>query len=366
MRNTVIREQKEKHGRTVLAVLPIHYPKELLTAMDVLAVELWGPPGPPRGAQVGRLQTYVCAVARNALAFVASGGARAVDGFLYPHTCDSIQGLATQIPDFGGAEGKPAFRYRAPKGEPRPSTRSYLYRELAHLAEELAGLTGRPLEPERLRWALDLHGRIDARRAELLDGRDRWPGTDRELYALLRRGEFLWPEDHLRELDAAVVRLASAPVAKGVPLLLTGIVPEPMSILDHLGEAGAYVGGDDYAALGRRVVRRAPDGAADPLDALTDRMLAAPPCSTRASTLAGRLAHLDGLCDRGRCAGVVVHTVAFCEPELFDVAGLRKHFTHRGLPVLVLESELEAELAGQAVTRLEAFVEMVAAARGNA
>ena len=66
-------EQRRRHGRRALAVLPVHYPKELLTAFDVLAVELWGPPGAPRGDAAGRLQPYVCAVVRNALAFLAAG-----------------------------------------------------------------------------------------------------------------------------------------------------------------------------------------------------------------------------------------------------------------------------------------------------
>ena len=61
VRNREIRRQREEHGRKAVAVLPVHYPKELLTALDVLAVELWGPPGPPRGDDAGRVQSYVCA-----------------------------------------------------------------------------------------------------------------------------------------------------------------------------------------------------------------------------------------------------------------------------------------------------------------
>ncbi len=375
-RTTVIREQREQHGRQAVAVLPIYYPKELLTALDLLAVELWGPPGPPRGAQVGRLQAYVCAVARNALAFIAEGGAEDVAAFLFPHTCDSIQGLATQLPDMGGAR-QPALRYRIPKGEPRPSARAYVRRELEHLADGLAAVAGRPLDPDRLRWALSLHQEIDACRAALLDGRARVDLSDRELYELLRRGEYLWSEDHLAELRPVCERLAQTDTAvqTGVPLLLSGIVPEPMALLDHLAEAGAYVGGDDFAAVGRRVVRQAPDpegdplvslDSVDPLDRLTDRMLAAPPCSTRAATLDGRLAHLDRILRTGGCQGVVLQAVQFCEPELFDVAGLRQHFTEREVPFLVLDSELEAELAGRAVTRLEAFVEMMAERQAGA
>jgi benzoyl-CoA reductase/2-hydroxyglutaryl-CoA dehydratase subunit BcrC/BadD/HgdB len=143
MRRAYIREQQAR-GRKAVAVLPVHYPKPLLTAMDVLAVELWGPPGSPRGPDAGRLQAYVCAVARNALAFLAAGHADVVDGVLFPHTCDSIQGLATLAPDFGGW-AKPCFRYLHPKGEERPSSRAFVRAELESLARELATLTGKAL-----------------------------------------------------------------------------------------------------------------------------------------------------------------------------------------------------------------------------
>jgi benzoyl-CoA reductase/2-hydroxyglutaryl-CoA dehydratase subunit BcrC/BadD/HgdB len=55
---------------------------------------------------------------------------------------------------------------------------------------------------------------------------------------------------------------------------------------------------------------------------------------------------------------VLVHVQKFCEPELFDVPAIRAAFASR-LPLLVLEGELELELSAQAVTRLEAFAEML-------
>lgn len=48
----------KKLGHKTVAVLPVHYPRELFTAMDVHTVELWGPPGPPRGPDAGRIQPY--------------------------------------------------------------------------------------------------------------------------------------------------------------------------------------------------------------------------------------------------------------------------------------------------------------------
>ena len=362
MRKGYILEQRQRHGRKAVAVLPIHYPKEILTALDILAVELWGPPGPPRGPDAGRIQPYVCAVVRNALAFLGAGGADVVDGLLFPHTCDSIQGLATQAPDFGGW-GKAVFRYLHPKGEERPSARRFARRELEHLVSELEAFAGTTLRPDALREAIVLHGRIHGLRARLADGRARLDMTDRELYTLLRRGEFLWPGDHLAELENAAAALREEPVQQGVPLMLTGIVPEPMTIFDAIREAGGWVAGDDYAGIGRRLVRDYPDPAEDPLDTLVDLQFAGPPCPTRTIDQRRRLEHVEREVERSGAAGLIIHEVKFCEPELFDVPLIRRHLAERGTPVLYMETELEQELSGQAVTRLEAFVEMQAPVR---
>jgi benzoyl-CoA reductase/2-hydroxyglutaryl-CoA dehydratase subunit BcrC/BadD/HgdB len=361
VRNEEIKTQRERHGRKAVAVLPIHYPKALLTGLDLLAVELWGPPGPPRGDQAGRIQAYVCAVVRNALAFLAGGHADAVDGVLFPHTCDSLQQLATLATDLGGWK-KPAFTFLHPRGPDRPSARRFLEAELRRLAGTLGALAGRSLTDERLAAALALHAEVDAARAALLEARARLPMDDTRLYALLRRGEWRWPADHLIELRAALATLADRPVQAGLPILVTGYVPEPAALLGTLNQAGAYLAADDYAAVGRRVVRAAPTPSADPWKTLVDLHFAAPPCPTRAADTAPRMAHLTGLAERSGARGVLVHVQKFCEPELFDVPVIRETFAARGLPVLVLEGELEGALSGQAVTRLEAFVELLGAA----
>jgi benzoyl-CoA reductase/2-hydroxyglutaryl-CoA dehydratase subunit BcrC/BadD/HgdB len=356
-RRTTITAQQQA-GRKALAVLPIHYPKEILTAMGILAVEMWGPPGPARGPGAGRIQPYVCAVVRNALAFAASGGADRVDGMLFPHTCDSIQGLATVAPDLGGWD-KPVFRFIHAHGDDRPSARRFVANEMRALISGLEQFTGAALEAEDLRTAIDLHRRIDALRGGLLRQRSRIEMDDRGLYELLRRGEHLWPDDHLRELDEAAAAVQPKPVQRGVPLLVTGIVPEPMTILDAINEAGGWIAADDYAAIGRRINDHQPAPSDDPIDALVELYFSAPPCSTRQSHQVARADHLERLFDLGGAAGVIIHTVKFCEPELFDLPVIRTRFEARGVPVLTIESELEADLSAQTVTRIEAFVEML-------
>ena len=361
MRDATISSRK-RLGRKTVVVLPVHYPRELFTAMDVHTVELWGPPGPPRGPDAGRIQAYACAVVRNALAFLASGGADAADAVLFPHTCDSIQGLATLAPDFGGW-GKQALRFLHPKGRDGPAARAFVRAELSLLADRLAELTGRPLERPRLAGAIGLHARIDRLRGDLLSRRAFLDMTDSALYLLLRRGEFLVPEDHLAELGAAARTLGEERVQRGVPLMITGYVPEPMTLFDSLASAGAFVAADDYAAVGRRVPLSSPGGGGDPLDTLAAKAFAMPPCPTRGGDQDVRMEYLETLYRRSGSAGLIVHVQKFCEPELFDVPAIRRRFARIGAPLLYLEGELEASLSRQVVTRLEAFVEMVDARR---
>jgi len=101
----------------------------------------------------------------------------------------------------------------------------------------------------------------------------------------------------------------------------------------------------------------------DPWAELCRRYWAAAPCPTRSADSAVRTDHLAGLAERSGARGVLLHLVKFCEPELFDVPAVRRAFAARGLPVLVLEGELETELPAQAVTRIEAFVELLSAGR---
>ena len=179
----------------------------------------------------------------------------------------------------------------------------------------------------------------------------------------MRRGEYLWPEEHRRELEAVTASLASAPRTEAVPLMVTGYVPEPAGFLAALDDVGARIVADDYAAVGRRVLRDPPAQADDPWETLVGLAFAGPPCPTRGTPQKARLDYLETLYERSGAAGLIIHVMKFCEPELFDVPPIQARFAARGAPVLVLESELEPELSGQTTTRLEAFVEMVTAGR---
>jgi benzoyl-CoA reductase/2-hydroxyglutaryl-CoA dehydratase subunit BcrC/BadD/HgdB len=131
-----------------------------------------------------------------------------------------------------------------------------------------------------------------------------------------------------------------------------------MTIFDALDQMGAAVVADDFAGCGRRLY---PAGQSDdPFTRMAERILAAPPDSTRGSAIEARLEYLARLAQTSGARGVVFYDVKFCEPELFYLPALRKGLKDAGIPSLALEADLNDPLSHQVLTRLEAFMEMIA------
>ena len=76
--------------------------------------------------------------------------------------------------------------------------------------------------------------------------------------------------------------------------------------------------------------------------------------------LLGNAARLLGQVEESGARGVVFYEVKFCEPELFDLPMLRAGLSDAGIRSLVIEIDLNEGLSGQALTRLEAFLETIA------
>ncbi len=366
-RTEIIRAHKERGGR-VAAVLPIHYPRALFRAFDILPVEVWGPPRVDASHGAAHLQAYVCSIVRNALSFLLTGGLDSADLIVVPHGCDSLQGLGSILIDFVKPQ-QPVLPIYLPRGK-RASDLQFLADEFRALYRALAEITRRnPSDADlmasvaREETADDLLAALHRQRADL-------PLTQTDLYRLIRAREYLPAETFIEIVGATLcgcpppgdhpstaLRTGSGSPLQ-IPIILSGIVPEPMAIFDALTNMHARVVADDFACCGRRLYPRGTSK--DPFTRMAERILAAPPDSTRGSPINERLEHLKRLCETPGAKGVVFYDVKFCEPELFYLPTLRQGLAESGIPSVAIEVDLNDPLSHQVLTRLEAFLEMIA------
>lgn len=352
-RSQVMRAHKQGGGR-IAAVLPIHYPRALLRAFDILPVEMWGPPRLDAGAGAAHLQPYVCSIVRNALAFIQSAHMDDVDLILVPHACDSLQGLGSLLLDFV-RPARPVFPLYIPRGK-RASDIDFLADELRSLYRQLEQVGQCSPSHADLDASIQREETADKLLSELHQRRKQLALTQVELYRLIRSREYL-PAETFTELTQAALSCAPQSPQEGIPLVLSGIVPEPMSLFESIAAMGGWIAADDLACCGRRLYP--PGASSDPFQRMAESILQAPPDPTRGSSIHDRLEHLVRLTQATGARGVIFYDVKFCEPELFDLPILRKGLHDAGIPSLIIELDLNDPLSNQVLTRIEAFLEMI-------
>jgi benzoyl-CoA reductase subunit C len=343
--------------RKIMGVLPALYPRELLWAFDIHAVEIWDPPGEILHANA-HLQTTICPVVKKSLEFILKEPQLINAGYLFPHTCDSLQNLGTQVKDLIGVS-LPVYTFYNPKGSFNNTTTTYYKDILKNFQMSLEAHHGR-LYPEKLLAACVLSQQIDSRLLAIHEARmtDQLSMNNVEYFKLRRAQEYLLPQDYLRLLENVDILEQPADSSKA-RMMVSGIVPPPDEILGFLDESRVSIVADDLLAVSRRIPKFAMDAPVAPLEYMTDRFFILPPCSTRGGDLDERLHYLKNRMNASRAQGILFDLVKFCEPELFDHRLLVKTFREINTPVLTLETELLNHLSGQDKTRIEAFTEIL-------
>jgi benzoyl-CoA reductase/2-hydroxyglutaryl-CoA dehydratase subunit BcrC/BadD/HgdB len=352
-RSEVARMYKQQGGM-VGAVLPIHYPRALLRAFNILPMEVWGPPRVDIDHGAAHLQSYVCSVVRNALSFLKIGGLDVVDLIIVPHACDSLQGLGSVLVDFVKPVQHVIPLY-PPRGKGEGAI-AYFADEMRSMYRQLEGITHRSPSNDELLESIQREETADGLLINLHSKRKNLRLSDYEFYRLIRAREFV-PAETFSQLAQAALDQVSKPVRDGIPIVLSGIVPEPMELLKSISGFGGLVVADDLACCGRRLY---PAGSSDdPFVRMAERILEAPPDWSRGSPISDRLDHLIRLSEMNEAKGVVFYNVKFCEPELFDHPDLRRGLQEAGIPTTLVEVDLNEPLSNQILTRIEAFFEMI-------
>jgi benzoyl-CoA reductase/2-hydroxyglutaryl-CoA dehydratase subunit BcrC/BadD/HgdB len=355
-RRDYLLKQRELHGRYLFGVFPAQYPRELLWAMNILPVEIWDPPLDTSRANA-HLQPYICAIVKLGLELIIQGKGDILDGFLFPHTCDSIQNLSSIVNDYL-KPGKPCYFFYHPKWPYRESSHRFYRDQLKGLAARLGDQVG-ALDYSRFKQYVEKGEKVASVMRELysLRARGGLRASNVEFYRTLRQSEFLHPDDLIPLVERFLKESRGSPRSEA-SVILSGVLPNPPEILALLDELKIRVADDDLLANGRRYLVP-PSQAQDPFEALAERYFRMPPCTTRNSPIRERLEDLTNKVEGSSAKGVIFCMVKFCEPELFDLPHLIEGLKERGLPTLVVDVEPNQGLTGQLTTRIEAFGEMI-------
>jgi benzoyl-CoA reductase/2-hydroxyglutaryl-CoA dehydratase subunit BcrC/BadD/HgdB len=288
---------------------------------------------------------------------IIQGKGEMLDGFLFPHTCDSIQNMASIVNDHLGIQ-KPCYFFYHLKAPYTEASRAYYQDQLHHLISRIEKQVG-PMKPSALSIATAKGSEMMALFREIY--RFRAQGclnvSNEQFYAFVRQVEYRHPDDFI-PLLREYINEYKGEKKKGRVVVLSGVLPNPVEILTILDHADVRIGHDDLLCCSRRLITPAVHEG-DLFETLTKQYFDMPPCTTKASPISERLNRLMSMIEQCGAKGVIFSMIRFCEPELFDLPLLLDALKNKDIATLVIDTEINQGISEPLRTRLEAFVELL-------
>lgn len=335
-------------------------PEELIFAADAHPFRIFGSSENIRLSD-SHLQSYCCSPVRRALEDGLSGHLDFLDGFVFPHTCDSIQRLS----DIWRLNLSFAFHMDVvlPVKLNTESAREYFIDVIRTFKEDLETVLQTRISHENLKHSITIYNQIRSGVQRIYELKRSNPdiikGSD--LYHIVRSSMIadrnLLPET----LNEIVTELESKNHVKSIDrkrLILTGSVCNHPDIYQVIEEAGGVAVWDDFCT-GSRYFDGMTDVDGDPIIAIAERYLNRIICPAKHFNLTGRAESLLEMVKKSNADGVIFLFLKFCDPHGFDYPTLKETLDKEGIPNMLFEVEDQHPSGGQLKTRIEAFLEMI-------
>jgi len=358
--------QARKEGGKVVAYTPGGFlPEELVLASGAIPVGLI------RGGDHSMVEMaggYICrwidTFCRAQIGYGTSGEDpyyNIADLLIVPSTDNHIRAVSDVLDYYTDLN---IFPFGVPHKKDEPATKYYLH-GITRVKQKLEELTGNKITDEKLREAIALCNREREllREISLMRKSESAPISSREFVAL-NHGSYLADKKLMVEILESLVKELKGKTAspqKGPRILFTGstLALGDGKVLDLTEDAGGVIVMEEFAE-GLRPYWEDVKANGDLMESLVDCYFTRriPPAWFRPAR--DRLDFLVKLAKEYNTAGVIWYQLMYRESyktESYYFPGILEKGA--GIPIIILESDYDANEVGQMRTRIETFVESI-------
>ncbi len=360
-------EELRKEGRKVVGYFCCHPPLEIMTALDLVPYRITGDVKEPISKADAYLETIMCPFVRSSFDLAIKGKYDFLDGFVVPHTCDTIQRIYPiwkdhKQPEFAHFINVPHML--------QPSSYEFYQIEMRVFIKNLEAYTGKTLSMERLAQEVALYNQNRALLRELADTKKSDPPaiSGAEMTKVMTVITAVPPQeaqDLLKEIIAEVRKGDGGPQKQPARLLVYGCEISDTTFPELVETSGANIVIDDLG-MGTRSYWEDVPMTDDPLEGLAKRYLEIRcPRTYRAKTgghqedMENRFGHMGQFVRDFKVNGAILHIIRYCDTHELDAPDVIEYLEGLGLPVLHIEDDYSVSTIGQLSTRVQAFLEMI-------
>lgn len=316
--------KSEKEGRVLIGYMPIYFPREIVHAVEGLAVGILGG-GDRKQIIVGDAyyQSYICHIPRGIIEMALSGHFDNFDGFVFPSICDVIRNLSgmfqlSNIGKFAKYMDFPQDFNSEIGGE------FYVY-EMNSVLSKIKEINGVELTTEKLNNSISLFNKNRQLIEEIYDIRQAYPWrlTAVDTYHIIRAGMVIPVEEHNKILEEVLseIRQDIGQQMDNITVVVSGSFCEqpPVSLLKTIEMAGCYILDDDFMQGSRWIEGDVDDNTDNPLVALSEAYINKSTFSSSVYDVGNpKSERLINLVKRRNADGIIFAAPSFCDPALLD------------------------------------------------
>lgn len=354
-------------GEKVIGYFCCFVPDEIITALGLVPYRIQGSQSEPIDEADVLLEPMACPFARSCFNMALKGEYEFLDGFVAPHSCDTVERLyhiwRTNKPSpFNHLINVPHML--------GPSSDEFFKNELLYFTKRLEEFAGRKLEIDKLKEAIRLYNRRRALLRELYGLRRESPPriSGVEITKALVAGMGIPAAEHIDLISGLIEEVKKRPAAApdGLPrIFLWGNEIDDISFIKLVEECGAHVVMDDLCT-GSRFFWQDVEETGDPFDGLVSRYLdihcprtLKPQAGAREEDLENRFGYIHSFMKEWQAAAAIFYIVRYCDTCELEGPDLKEYLNGLDLPVLMIEDDYSTSTMGQLRTRIQAFLEMI-------
>ena len=355
-----ILKTKEETGKDLVGCFPIRTPDEIVYAAGCIPVGMWGGRTEIQLADK-YLQSFCCSIMRTNVEYAMRGSYDILKAVIIPTFCDTLKCIVENMKI--AMPNVPTIAMAYPQHRAIKAGIDFTVSELLRVRHELEKILGRIITEEQIEEAFEVYEDYRQTMREFVKEAENHPEiiTARKRHLIIKAGFYMDKKVYTSEVKEIIQGLKNeAPSTfKGNKVIVTGLLSEPIEILDIFDENNVAIVADDLT-MGSRLWRTPTRQEEKDVflkmayhiaDAKGDTFFYDPKKEK------GQML-IDMVKEHGADA-VVVMMMKFCDPEEYDYPILKEELEKAGIPELYLEIDQQLATFEQIRTRVQSFTEML-------